>query len=135
MPAARLVTRGAGTSREPRTDEERGAWERAWQRVYKSITRAGGSREEACEAARAEAMRVVKRIRGGGVEPDFGRRRVSAETRGAASRGRQQATTIVLHLTPESIAWLQAQAEVRGTTVSRVVDQMVVRRRRNSTQS
>jgi hypothetical protein len=117
------------TARQPLTDAERGAWERAWQRVHKRMTRSGASYEDAREAAKAEAWRVVSILRRGGAEPDFGRSRVPAEARGAASRERQESTALYVNLSPESIAWLQTQAEAKATTVSQVLEQMIKRRK------
>lgn len=115
-------------SAQPLTDAERGAWERAWQRVHKRMTRGGHNREETLAAAKEEAWRVVRILRRGGAEPDFGRARLPAEDRGAASRERQEATALYVCLSPESIAWLHAQAKANGESVSRVVENAIKQR-------
>lgn len=119
-------------SKQPLTDAERGAWERAWQRVHKRMTRQGHGREETIAAAKAEARRVLAILRRGGAEPDFGRARLPAEDRGAATRERQEATALYVNLSAESVTWLREQAKAKGITVSQVLEQMVARRRRRS---
>lgn len=76
--------------RDQLSDAERGAWERAWQREYKRLTRGGASLEDAKTEAREAARRVVELMRQGGQEPDFGRVRLPAEDRGAAKRERTE---------------------------------------------
>lgn len=116
-------------SAQPLTDAERGAWERAWQRVHKRMTRGGHSREETLAAAKAEARRVLAILRRGRAEPYFGRARLPAEDRGAATRERQEATALFVNLSAESVSWLREQANAKDTTVSQVLEQMVKRRR------
>jgi hypothetical protein len=81
--------------REELTLDERGAWDRAWQRTYQQLKRKGATTAVARESAVAEGWRVVEHMRAGGEEPFMGRRRMPAKMRGMMSRVHTHATRSV----------------------------------------
>jgi len=102
--------------RDELTLDERGAWDRAWQRTYQQLKRKGETTAVARESAVAAGWRVVEAMRAGGEEPFMGRRRMPAKMRGMMSRVHTHATRSV-SLPRDAYVAAYRQAEASGQSV------------------